>query len=563
MIFYDFEVFREDWLVVTIDTNLKKELVITNDTEQFIDFYNQHKQDIWVGYNTRHYDQYIAKAIVAGFIPQDMNAWIIDKHKQGWEFSRSLQNISFFNFDIMTTRGNSLKQLEGFMGDSVEETSVDFTIKRKLTEEEITEVIKYCRHDVSETMNVFAERYEEFESVLELVKEFKLPKKMITKTKAQLSAIILEAQVKKHDDEMDISFPSTMKIDKYKSVVKFYENVHDYEQTLETMVAGTKHLFAWGGVHGAKEHYHTKGMIINVDVGSYYPTIMIRYGFTSRNIKDPSKFENIRKTRLSYKANHDKRQAPYKIVLNSTYGAMKDKYNQLYDPRQANNVCVTGMLLLLDLIEKLEPYMELIQSNTDGLFIKIDPDDFDIVDDICHEWESRTGMDLEFHFFDEVFQKDVNNYIMIDRENNRVKTKGSYVKSLNNLDFDLPIVNKAIVDYLVDDISIESTINNCNDLRMFQKIVKITYKYDGVTLDNKKIPGKCHRVFADKNEHAPGIFKLKNGNREKISYTPEHVFIDNGDVNNKKIPSTLDRQWYINLAKERAKDFKQNNFIQI
>ena len=30
---------------------------------------------------------------------------------------------------------------------------------------------------------------------------------------------------------------------------------------------------------------------------------------------------------------------------------MKDKYNGLYDPRQANNVCIAGMLLLLDLIE--------------------------------------------------------------------------------------------------------------------------------------------------------------------------------------------------------------------
>lgn len=46
---------------------------------------------------------------------------------------------------------------------------------------------------------------------------------------------------------------------------------------------------------------------------------------------------------------------------NSTYGAMKDKFNALYDPLQANNVCVTGQLLLLDLIEHLEPYVDLVQ----------------------------------------------------------------------------------------------------------------------------------------------------------------------------------------------------------
>ena len=49
--------------------------------------------------------------------------------------------------------------------------------------------------------------------------------------------------------------------------------------------------------------------------------------------------------------NKFKEQQPYKIVLNGTYGASKDKYNNLYDPLQANNVCINGQLMLLDLIE--------------------------------------------------------------------------------------------------------------------------------------------------------------------------------------------------------------------
>lgn len=65
-----------------------------------------------------------------------------------------------------------------------------------------------------------------------------------------------------------------------------------------------------------------------------------------------------------------KEQQPYKIVLNSTYGASKDKYNNLFDPLQANNVCINGQLMLLDLIEKViegVPGAKLIQSNTDGV----------------------------------------------------------------------------------------------------------------------------------------------------------------------------------------------------
>ena len=106
-----------------------------------------------------------------------------------------------------------------------------------------------------------------------------------------------------------------------------------------------------------------------------------------------------------------------KIVLNATYGAMKDKYNQLYDPRQANNVCVGGQLLLLDLIEKLENQCQLIQSNTDGLLLWNYPEeDFDLIDDICYEWEQRTRMELEFESYQKVFQKDVNNYVIVDFE---------------------------------------------------------------------------------------------------------------------------------------------------
>lgn len=569
ILFYDFEVFQEDWLVVILDSETKSKTVIINNTDKFIDFYHKHKNDIWVGFNTRHYDQYIAKAIIAGFRPQQMNDWIIDLDRMGWEFNKDLYKIQFLNFDINTIRGQSLKQLEGFMGDDVEESKIDFTIKRKLTDDEIDEVVKYCTHDVEETINVFVERIEEFEATMGLIKEFKLPIKDVGKTKAQLSAKILNAKQPriKRDDEMDYGFPDTMQVDKYTDVVDFYETATSYEQSYETTIAGVKHIFAWGGLHGAKENYHGKGLIINVDVGSYYPTIMVQYGYTSRNISDPKKFAKILKTRLAYKAKKDPRQAPYKIVLNSTYGATKDKYNGLFDPRQANNVCVCGMMLLLDLIEKLEPYVELIQSNTDGLYVRLlDNSYFDKVDDICYEWEQRTGMGLEFKYFDEVIQKDVNNYIMIDHESGYVKTKGSYVKGLNNLDYDLPIINKAIVDYFTKDKSVEETINECSDLHQFQKVVKLSYKYDGAALGFdtstgqhklvKKIPGKVQRVFASTRKEDLQLFKLKNDNLEKIGFVPKNGFIDNGDVKNKNIPKYLDYDWYIRLAKSRIKDFE-------
>ena len=86
MIFYDFEVFRYDWLVVLIDLNARKETVIINDPDKLKRFYEEHKGVIWAGYNSRNYDQYILKAILCGFDPKPVNDWIIAEAKPGYRY---------------------------------------------------------------------------------------------------------------------------------------------------------------------------------------------------------------------------------------------------------------------------------------------------------------------------------------------------------------------------------------------------------------------------------------------------------------------------------------------
>lgn len=557
MLFYDFEVFAYDWLVVITDTDTHSEYIFINDEQGLIDFYNQHKSDIWIGYNSRHYDQYILKAIICGFKPQEINDYIIVKREPGWKFYKDFWKIQLFNFDVMTNKLRSLKQLEGFMGHDIRESSVSFNIMRELTDEEIQEVIEYCRHDVHETMHIFMTNIAEFESQLELLKMFNLPLRNISKTKAQLSAVILEAKQPNvpRDDEFDFTFPPTLRINKYTEVLDFYKENKDYEKVLEIDIAGVPHLFAWGGLHGARNNYIDTGYFINIDVASYYPALMIEYDYLSRNVKNPAKFREIRDTRLKYKAVKDKRQAPLKIVINGTYGAMKDKYNGLYDPLQANNVCIGGMTLLLDLIEKLEPFCQVIQSNTDGVLVKLyKEEDYDLIDDICYEWEQRTKMELEFDTFVKVIQKDVNNYILVDDDGN-YKSKGSYVKKLNNLDYDLPIINEAIVNYFVRGMDPEETIFNCTELVKFQKIVKISNKYDYAKYGDKHLYEKVFRVFASVDRNDKELRKVKDGVAEKIAYVPEHCFIVNDDLSDVKIPTKLDYWWYLDLANKRIHDF--------
>lgn len=389
MLFYDFEVFKYDWLVVVIDMNKRKEHVIINSQEDLEQLYKENVNEIWTGFNVLHYDQYILKGIICGFDPKRINDFIIKQNKPGWQFSSLFRNVPLISYDVMLNLDRGLKWFEGSMGNSIKETGVPFDIDRKLTDAEIAETVKYCRHDVEQSIEVFLQRKEEFEGRMGLVKLAckgkGLDLSLLSKTKPQLSAIILDAhKVPDRGDEFDIDFPSTLDIKKYTSVLDWYLNpdnrkyfIHipgrkkPQKNKLEVMIAGIPHTFAWGGVHGAKEHYHAKGYFLMADVASLYPSLMIRYNLHSRNIKDPQKFVDIYHQRLELKKKKDPLQAILKIVLNSTYGVMKDKNNALFDPLQANRVCVYGQLLLLDLIEHLESKCELIQSNTDGILIKM------------------------------------------------------------------------------------------------------------------------------------------------------------------------------------------------
>lgn len=577
LIFYDFEVFKYDWLVVLIEPFTEEKTVICNDTEKLKECYENHKADIWIGYNSRNYDAYILKAILLGFNPKEVNDYIVLKGRKGWEYSSLFNTIQLHNYDCMN-KFYGLKQLESFMGNDIKETSTPFDIDRKLTAGEIAETIKYCTHDVEQTMNVFLANKADFDAHLNILKTFDLPINHISKTQAQLSALALGCVRKDRFDEWDIQIVDTLRLKKYRYVLDWFtdKSNYDYSKTLITNVCGVPHVFAWGGLHGApgkikikkdgkKEvegiPIHEKGLLLHVDVNSFYPSIMIEYDLLSRNVKDKSVYKKIYDTRLALKAAGKKaEQAPYKIILNSTYGICKDEHNPAYDPRQANNVCVNGQLLLLDLLEHLEGHCKLIQSNTDGLIIKIPDTDeaFNTIDDICYEWESRTRMGLGLDVITEIYQKDVNNYLWIDEDGN-MERKGAYVKKLNDLDYDLAVVNRALVEYMAHGVPVEETVNNCDTLRDFQKVVKVSSKYICGVYNGKKLNDKTFRVFASRvnGDGFIGKLKSKNGREvvEKFANTPERCFIENGDINGASVPDKLDKQYYIDLAKKRLNDF--------
>lgn len=568
--FYDFEVFKHDWMVVVINPVTHDERVIINDADALTALYEEHKREIWVGYNNLHYDQFIFKGILCGFDPKAINDFIIAEGHKGWQYSSLLRKLYMVNYDVFHPRTDrGLKTHEAYLGNDICETTVPFDIDRKLTEAEIAETVKYCRHDVEQTIEVFMQRKSEFDARMDLLKMFDLPLVYLGKTDAQLTAIILGAErpVRPRDDEFDIMPLPCLDLGPYDFIRSWYldQANQDYSATLDFDIAGCPHKCAWGGLHGAIAQYAGEGYFINVDVESYYPAEMIAHELLSRNVHDPSKFKGIRDHRIELKHAKDPRQKALKLVINGTYGASKDKFNALYDPRQANMVCVNGQLMLIDLMHKLvrDVGAEIIQSNTDGVLIRM-PDGFDggpdafydRVDDVAYEWEHRTGMGLEFDEFTRVYQKDVNNYVLVAADGS-IKTKGAYVKKLGPLDYDLAVVNKALVEFMVHGVPVEDTITADDDLIDYQRVVKVSGKYKYGVHGHERLTDKCFRVFASTRESDGMIGRIKAGKAkpEKFGNTSEHSFIDNGDVHGKKCPSYLDKSWYIQLAKTRLAQF--------
>lgn len=552
--FYDFEVFSHDWLVVIINPVEKTKTVIINDREKLSDYFQRHKNEIWLGWNSSRYDTTILKAILLRFNPKSTSDHIINEGMQEWQIDRKLGAIVINDYDVKYDRNIGLKQVEGFKGLDIIETSVPFSIDRKLTEEELLRTIEYCTNDVEQTMEIFMENKADFDARIEVIKRFNLPLNTISLTKAKLISTVVRGRKKRLYDN-DIFLPDNLKLGKY-SYIKdwFLQN----KQELNCEIAGVPHTIAWGGLHGAREKYSSEGMIIHLDVNQMYPHIMIRYGLLSRACRSPEKYKEILDTSMQLKKYDAEKRKPYKDLSNIMYGAMRDEFNPLYDLRNAQLVCAFGQLFMIDLIEKLEPFCELIQSNTDGIYVKIEKEDFNRLDDMVCEWEDRTGLSMDFKHFKKIVQKDVNNYVALDVYG-KIKAKGSHVKGN-----DLEIVNEAVIQCLIYNKNPYDTIMNCTDLRKFQKIVKLSDKFVTACHNGRNIGGSIFRVFASRDMQDGAIGRKKDiytSKYEKFPSTPAKCFIMNECVNGVKIPFKMDRWWYIDMAEKRIKDYGKTVYI--
>lgn len=580
--FYDFEVFKKDWLVVFISEN-NEEIVVWNDPAILKKALE--KFDCLVGFNNHNYDDLILTGIMAGY-----------NNYEVWKLSNAIVNggnienkikMMATKLPTLDTKQEldprlSLKVIEANLGMNIVETPISFNLDRALTDDEFDEVVKYCRHDVETTKKIFMLRKDYFESKFNICNEFNLDKLDVKKTRANLASKVLKcskdrlpAGVLENKDRLNIKFADELRVENvpneilnfYKSIRQRFEDGENFEilekEKLVYTLAGVEHTFGFGGLHSARKNYMYEGKMLNVDVGSYYPSIIINFGFMSRASEHPDLYKNLYNTRMEYKAKKDNKQQIYKILLNSTFGALKSEFNDLFDPVMSNNICVNGQLILTDLIMSLRPYTELVQSNTDGILVKYKEKDLEKIKEICKEWELNYNLTLDYEYVSKIVQRDVNNYIW-KTEDGKIKGKGLFEK-YDGGDFEknnLTVIPMALKEYYINNKNIRETITEMiekNNVIPMQQIAKMGNSYDLMEHNGQEVQ-KVNRIFATWDNNYGAINKVKNNNGikkyTKIANSSNKCYINN-DVIEKTDTKLIDVDYYVKLV-EKNKFIDEN-----
>lgn len=559
VIVFDFEVFMYDTLLGVYDTNNKKYFQTWNASE-IKKFYYDNIDAVWVGHNNGDYDNHILEAIVKGRNPYLVSQDIIVNKK------RHYLNMKLYYYDLMQWHPGSLKVMEAAFGKNISESEVDFNIDRPLTKEEKLIVESYNRDDLDQTFLDLKCTRSEFQLRIDLIKEFNLPMNAFSYTEAQIAAKALGA---KKDDSLvnkpvhAILYPQ-MKV-KNEAMLDFYlnEKFRQGEKPIVTL-CGLEHQFGSGGVHAALEKCHEEWALY-FDVTGYYNLIMIIYNLLSRAIPEEGKklYEYMYHEQVRLKKIDPRKRAVYKKILLAVFGAQMHEGSDFYDPWNGALVPVVGQMFLVDLLEKLEGKVKLIQSNTDGI-IAVPLVDEAEVRAIIDEWQTRTGLSLKIDKIYDIYQRDVNNYMYRDSEG-KIHTKGEAVgyyegweNPLENDSYNAKvplIIQYCIVDYLMNGIKPEQTIvKYAKEFRLFQWICKLN-SFDYFTfekgLEVTRLQ-KVNRCFASKESGM--IYKNKANKHDKYSNLSDKVFVWNDSLD-KLDYKKIDYVYYARRAYERINEF--------
>lgn len=200
---------------------------------------------------------------------------------------------------------------------------------------------------------------------------------------------------------------------------------------------GHEYQFGVGGLHDeALEgmwYEDAEWILRNVDVKSYYPTLIKSWKIGPRHFLQYVKYvANDLAVRLLAKLDPKKKGEAEagKLKMNSSFGKMKDKFSSLFDPFAHFGVSLTGQMGLLNLIDGIYsvcPSAEIINTNTDGVCVRLRREEEHDFTSVCKSWEKVMRVELEFENYVRWAQLSCNIYCAL-KDNGKIKSKGTTFK---------------------------------------------------------------------------------------------------------------------------------------
>jgi hypothetical protein len=519
------------------DTDTKIFVVskLGDDFEEYIQFLsdNIETKDWHLGFNNIAFDAQITEYILDNIdyltpYPAEQRANFIYQYAQSvinrtdrnefldypeWKFRIPCMDVFRINHWDNVAKSCSLKWAQYAMDwENVEEMPYHHT-KSVDSFETLDEIILYCINDVESTEKVFMLCLDAIKLRIEIHKQYGIPCFSYPNTK-----IGTELLLKLYSDKTGQDKRVIRKLRTYRTSVAFSDVIFPYisfeTPEFQQLLNEFKHFvtsqskggftkefdfrgyvfsYGQGGLHQCIESGVYKEdddyIIIDADINSMYPSIAIANKMYPAHLGElfyQVYKEDIVDIRLTEKAKKEKGNKTivegYKEAANSCFGKSNEKTSWLYDPMYFMRTTVNGQLLISMLIEKILISIRgatLLQSNTDGITVRILRKDYEQYKQICSDWEQQTKLGLEFAEYSKMVIRDVNNYISI-YTNGKTKCKGAfewepfeqYKPSHIHKNKSFLIIPKALYQYFVHGVSPKTTVESCKNIYDFCAGVK-------------------------------------------------------------------------------------------
>ena len=457
----------------------------------------------------------------------------------------------------------------------LQDCPVDF--EAPLPEDMIPQVRDYCVNDLETTERLFEKLLPQIELREEMGEEYQLD--LRSKSDAQIAEAVIKSEIEEitgkkagrnpvepgtefmYDVPHWVTFNTPAMREVLEIVKRATFKVTDkgaVEMPVElaglTVEIGEgRYRMGIGGLHSTEESHSIEAIpgtthILDRDVASYYPNLIVNCGIYPEHL-GPIFLEvygNILKRRLAAKRGGNTVMADVlKIVLNGTFGKLGTKYSVIYSPKLMIQVTMTGQLALLMLIEDLnEVGIEVVSANTDGVTSMVHAQCREPFTRIVEAWELNCGLETEEKEYRQLHSRDVNNYLAIKMDGS-TKGKGVYADEGLSKNPQANVCTRAVVEFLRDGRSIESTICSSTDIREFVVVRGVK----GGGMFGEEFLGKAVRWYYSTKTRDRCIQYKTNGNKvagsdgaQPCMQLPE------------SFPSDVDFNWYVAKARAQLKE---------